>query len=241
MFDRLLVLPPFTEAIGAGDDPSCYSDASEAALKRLNAALAPAARQFAERRGGCMLCCGTATSGKEHFLDLGAHQLTRRARKSRNLLFSSNEHWSCLSAFVEGMRRSPPSTPGLAAAFLSELFSCLGVDSHTSTTEVDRATVSVGFLCSSNGNLTDVAALCGGSGRSGSQRVADEVYTSPGILQCMVPVTNYAEAIGLCREVCANRSLIYQQYQQPKFFVGEDIRCCCFAHKPWCPVDRQSQ
>ena len=69
------MLPPFAKATAERVETSRYSAASEAALERLNAALAPAARQFggAERRGGCMLVCGTATSGKEHFLDLGAH------------------------------------------------------------------------------------------------------------------------------------------------------------------------
>jgi hypothetical protein len=105
------------------------------------------------------------------------------------------------------MRRPPSSTPGLAAAFFSKMFSSLSVDSYTSTAdEVDEPTVSVGILCSSNGRLTDVAALCRGSGRSGGQRVGVEVCTSPGIFQCMVPVANYTEAIGMCTEVRANWS-----------------------------------
>ena len=61
------------KAAAAENDATSFSDTSDTALQRLNEALAPAARQFGtEHRGGCMLCCGTATSGKEHILDLGA-------------------------------------------------------------------------------------------------------------------------------------------------------------------------
>ena len=164
-FDRLLLLPPLAKTAAAcGDESSGCSAAAEAALTQLNSALAPAARQFGgtERRGGCLLCCGTASSSKEHLLDIG-------------------------------MRRSPYSTPGLAAAFFSELFYSLNTtepvehwkqptSEHREThreTQTDRDTdterqpqshretvaVKVGILCSSSGSLTDLAALCGIVGR----------------------------------------------------------------------------
>ena len=67
-FDRLELMP-----LPAEDGNAASSTAAEDELSRLSAALAPAARQLGgvEGRGGCLLCCGTANSGKEQLLDLG--------------------------------------------------------------------------------------------------------------------------------------------------------------------------
>jgi hypothetical protein len=67
-FDRLELM-----SLPAEDGNAGSSTAAEHELSRLSAALAPAARQFGgvEGRGGCLLCCGTANSGKEQLLDLG--------------------------------------------------------------------------------------------------------------------------------------------------------------------------
>ena len=122
----------------------------------------------------------------------------------------------------------PPSTPGLAATFFSALFDSLDADFQTRTTEMDaslkaergqvpcamsttgnenasqrQTVVKVGILCSSNGDLTDVAALCSNFSYGGMQR-ADVLQTSPGIRQFMVPVASYTDAIGLCMAVREN-------------------------------------
>ena len=68
-----------------------------------------------------------------------------------------------------------------------------------------KTVVKVGMLCSSNGVLTDVAALCTNSSHGGMQN-AVVLQTSPGIRQCMVPVASYSDAIGLCMAVRKNQA-----------------------------------
>ena len=132
-FDRLALLPGAGAGAGAGQSDPVRAP-TENGLVLLSASLAPAARHFAsEGRGGCLLCCGTARSGKENLLDLGMHR--------------------------SGSSLEPA---GLASGFLGEVFAALPRASPGRASSPGGSSqapgVRIGLLCSTNGQLTDAAS-----------------------------------------------------------------------------------